>query len=270
MRIAGLYAGGATAIIKRDALVFASYRMRFVGQIASACLSVVLFYYISRLVTVSTFASADAYFAFAVIGIVILEVLTATLSLMPLRLRQELVAGTFERLVVSPFGALGAVMAMTVFPFVAALAQGFVTLVFAAVIFGMPVRWETAPLSLPVAVLGALAFAPFVLFVVASVLLFKQAGTGVGFLMTGISLVSGFFFPVALLPDWLEWTSRVQPFTPALELLRHLLVGTAMPGTVGGTLAKMALFAIVLLPVGMWTVVAALRSSQRQGTVIEY
>ena len=44
--------------------------------------------------------------------------------------------------------------------------------------------------------------------------------------MTCLSLVAGVFFPVALLPNWIEWTSEVQPLTPSLDLLRHLIVGT--------------------------------------------
>ena len=102
--------------------------------------------------------------------------------------------------------------------------MGLLMLVFAAAVFGLPVEWSTAPLALPAFVLGALAFAPFGVLLVAAVVVWKQA-TGAAWIMAGITLLAGFYFPVALLPDWIEWTSDVQPFTPAVDLLRHLLIG---------------------------------------------
>jgi hypothetical protein len=46
------YADGALGILKRDAIVFVSYRMRFFSQAVSLLFSVMLFYYISRLLMV--------------------------------------------------------------------------------------------------------------------------------------------------------------------------------------------------------------------------
>ncbi len=272
MTVSGVLAVADSAIglVKRDARIFLSYRLRFVSQVFAALFSVILFYYISRLVTVSSFPSPDAYFAFTVVGLVILEVLVSTISNLPGRVRQELVAGTFERLVLSPFGPVAGIASMTIFPFLLALCTGVITLAFAVAVFGMPVQWSTAALSVPLAFLGGLAFLPFALLIAASVIVAKQAESGVGFLVTGISLIGGFFFPVALLPGWIEWLSHVQPFTPTLELLRNVLVGTPLEGTAWGAVLKIVLWAVVLLPPAVWTLSRAIRLSQRRGTIIEY
>ena len=270
MNVAVAVAEGALGVIKRDARIFLTYRFRFASQTLAALFSVTLFYYISRLVTVSSFPSPDAYFAYTVVGLVILEVLVSTIATLSGRVRQELVAGTFERLVLSPFGAVAGIASMTVFPFLLALATGAITIAFAAAVFGMPLRWSTAAFSLPVFFLGGLAFLPFALLIASAVILAKQAESGVGFLITGISLIGGFFFPVALLPGWIEWLSSVQPFTPTLELLRHLLVGTPLDGSALVTLLKIVLWAVVLLPPATWMLSRAMRLAQRRGTIIEY
>ena len=54
----------------------------------------------------------------------------------------------------------------------------------------------------------------------AAVVVFKQTNAGATFIVTGVTLLAGVYFPVALLPGWIEWASDVQPFTPALDLLR--------------------------------------------------
>ena len=264
------YAAASAGILQRDARLFLSYRARFASQLLSGFFSLVLFYYVSRVVGSRVFPSPDDYFAFAVVGLVVMGVLISTLSTLPIMLRQELVAGTLERLVVSPFGAVAAIAAMAWFPFALALFNGALLVGVAALVFGMPVEWHTAALAAPVGALGALAFAPFALLVAGAVILVKQAGMGVGFLVSGISLVGGFFFPVALLPGWIEWTSKVQPFTPALNLLRHLLVGTPLAEPEWQAVVKLVGFAAVLLPLALLILRKAIRLAQRRGTIIEY
>jgi ABC-2 type transport system permease protein len=260
----------AMGIFRRDAAIFASYRARLVFQFAAGFFSVALFYYISRLVSVSQFESHDAYFAFAVIGIAIMDVVTSTLGVTPSRIRSELVAGTFERLVVSPFGPVASIVCVTIFPFLISVITAVFSIAFAAAVFGMPLHWETVPLALPVAGLAALAFAPFAFLVCAAVLAFKQAESASGLILTGLSLVGGFLFPVALLPNWIQWASEVQPFTPAVELLRHLLVNTPTSGSAATALVKLVGFMIVLFPVGLWALRMSIRYGQKRGTVTEY
>jgi ABC-type multidrug transport system permease subunit len=261
---------GLTGVVRRDAALFWSYRIRAVSQTLALFFSLSLFYYVSRLVNVSEFPSADAYFAYVAVGIVILHVLTASVGSVPVAVRQELVAGTFERFVVSPLGACAGIAGMLAFPLLSALAMSTLQLALAALVFGMDIHWATAPLAIPVALLGALSFAPFALFMASAVMVVKQISGGVTFVTTGMAFVGGFFFPTSLLPGWLRWMSDVQPFTPTLELLRHVLVRTPMTGSTAGDLARMIGFAVVLFPLAYVTLDCAIGISRRRGTLIEY
>jgi ABC-2 type transport system permease protein len=260
----------ATALLRRDWLIFISYRLRFGTQLLSSFFSLTLFYYLSRLVHVAPFSGPDDYYAFAVVGLVILTVLNSTLGTPPARVRQELVAGTFERLYLSPFGPLWSLVSMLLFPFCFALLNGLLMLVFAGLVFGLHVQWDTAALAIPLSVLGALSFMPFGVGMLASVIVVKQASSGTTWVVAGISLVAGLYFPVALLPGWIQWASDVQPFTPATELLRHVLVGTPLTDSTWLELGKLVGFTAVLLPLSFWLVQAALQAGRRRGTLIEY
>lgn len=269
MRTIASYGAAAAGMVQRDALLYVSYRMRFFTQCFSLVFSVTLFYYLSRLVTVESFGSPDRYFEFVLIGLVILQAITGTLAMLPMGVRQELVAGTFERLVLSPFGAVGAVLAMIVFPFLRSVVFGVLMVAFAMIAFGLSLDWPTALLAFPAAALGVLAFTPFSLLFAAAIFAFKQA-PGTGLVMAAISLLAGLYFPVELLPNWIEWASQVQPFTPAVDLMRHLLVGTEPAGSAWLEVARLVGFAAVGLPVAVVTMSAALRFGQRRGTVTEF
>lgn len=258
------------AIFRRDLDVFLSYRTRFVTTLLSSLFSLTLFFYLAKLVKVEAFATPGEYYAFAVVGLIILNVLNSTLAGPPGIVRQELVAGTFERLALSPFGPVGAMLSMLVFPLCFALAIATCTLAMAAVLFGLDVAWSTAWLAIPLGVLGAVAFMPFGIALLAAVLVAKQAAGGATWIIAGISLISGLYFPVSVLPDGIRWMSEVQPFTPATDLLRHVLVDTALRESAALSLVKLVGFTAVLLPASVWLVGKALAVGRRRGTLTEY
>jgi ABC-2 type transport system permease protein len=270
MREAGALLSAAGAICKRDFLIFASYRTRFFTTFFTTAVSVTLFYYVSRLVSSPRIGSSDEYYAFVVVGIVIFTVLTSTLVTPVATLRAELQVGTFERMVLSAFGPVRSIASLLLFPLLMAFVIGLLTLAYAGLAFGLDVRWSTAPAAIPLGLLGAIAFAPFGLLMAAAVVLFKQTNAGATFVMTGVTLLAGLYFPVSLLPDWIEWASEVQPFTPAVDLLRNVLVGTSLSSSVAAELAKLVGFTVVLLPVSLLVLRAAVERSRRKGTIIEY
>ena len=256
------------AIFQRDLRLYLSYRTLALTQLFSVLFSLAVFYYISRLLMVNTFDSPDSYFAFVVVGLVILSVTQSTLVLSA-SLRSELVAGTFERILLSPLGPVRGALSMVVFPMVLALFTGFWTLVVAAAVFGLHLHWATVALALPVGFAAALSFSSIAMLIAAMVVVFKQS-PGVNMLISLIALASGFYFPISLLPSWIRWVSEVQPFTPAVNLMRHYLVGMPLPDAAGLYALKLIGFVVVLLPLSTWALSRGIAVGQRKGTIIEY
>jgi ABC-2 type transport system permease protein len=268
--LAAAYMNGVLAVVRRDFALFLSYRLRAVAMVFTAIFGLVLFYYISRLVSVDQFRTADEYFAFVVVGMLTLNILTSTLQSGPSMIRQELVAGTFERMLVTPFGALASVISMMIFPFLLGVGLSLLTLVAADLFFGMSISWDTAGLAVPVAALGAASFVPFGLITAAAIIAIKQAESVTSFIVAGMSIVAGLYFPVALLPDWIRWTSEVQPFTPSVDLMRHFLIDMPFDGSVPVAMLKLVGFTVVLTPISLAAIAAAIRTGRRRGTIAEY
>jgi ABC-2 type transport system permease protein len=256
-------------IIRRDAILFVSYRSQIVAQFVGPLFSITLFYYISHVLTARSIHSPGGYFGFVIVGLVIVQILTISMGVMPVTVRQELVSGTMERFLVSAHGPINGIIGTMLFPLINAIFSGALLLILAAVIFGLPLA-PTAVLAIPVALLGTLAFLPFAFFLVALVMAFKQASSVAQFIVAGIAIVGGLYFPIAVLPEWIRWASDVQPFTPATDLLRHFLVDTPLVHPAVVELLKLVGFIAVLLPVGLILLRASIRYGQRSGTVAEY
>ena len=257
------------AVLRRDLHVYLSYRTRLVSQLLTALFSLTLFYYVSRLVHVSGFTSHSAYFGFVVVGISMISVMYSCFSI-PELVRQELVAGTFDRLLLSPFGAIRSVIAMALFPMAFSFVLAVFTLFLGCVVFGLHLHWPTVPVTVPVMVLVLLAFMPFGVLFAALTVVVKQGSVGTSWVIALLSIVGGLYFPVTLLPGWLQTIAKVQPFTAATDLLRHLLVNSSLGQSAETSLLKLTGFAAVLLPASIFLLAYAIRVGQRRGTIIEY
>ncbi|MHB8235242.1 MAG: ABC transporter permease [Solirubrobacteraceae bacterium] len=265
-----LVAGDAfLAVMRRDLRVYLSYRTRLFSQILTSVFSLTLFYYVSRLVHVSGFGSHNAYFGFVVVGISLVGVMYSCFSI-PELVRQELIAGTFDRLLLSPFGAIRSVIAMTLFPMMYSFLLAVITLGLGCVIFGLQLHWSTVPLSVPVMLLVLLAFLPFGVLFASLTVVIKQGNVGTSWVIALLSIIGGLYFPVSLLPGWLQTAAKLQPFTAATDILRHLLVNSSLGASPAASLLKLAAFAAVLLPASILILSHAIRLGQRRGTIIEY
>jgi ABC-2 type transport system permease protein len=257
------------AVLRRDLHVYLSYRTRLISQVLTALFSLTLFYYVSRLVHVTGFGSHNAYFGFVVVGISLISVLYSSFSI-PELVRQELIAGTFDRLLLSPFGAIRSVIAMSLFPMAFALLISTLTLTLGCVIFGLQLHWATVALAVPVMFLVLGSFLPFGILFASLTVVIKQGNVGTSWVIALLSIVGGLYFPVSLLPGWLQTIARLQPFTAATDLLRHLLVNSSLGESPQTALLKLIGFAVVLLPGSILVLSRAIRFGQRRGTIIEY
>jgi ABC-2 type transport system permease protein len=269
MSMAETHARAFLAVMERDLRIYLSYRTRLVSQALTALFSLTLFYYVSRLVHVRGFPSPASYFGFVVVGIAMVSVLYSCFSISEL-VRQELVAGTFDRLLLSPFGAVRGVFAMSLFPLAYSFVLAALTLGLGCALFGLGLHWSTVPVAVPVALLALLAFLPFGLLFAALTILVKQGSVGTSWVIALLSIVGGLYFPVSLLPHWVRTAAQAQPFTSATGELRHLLVASPPTGSQLGSLLRMAGFAAVLLPASTLALAGAIRSGQRRGTIVEY
>jgi ABC-2 type transport system permease protein len=261
---------GMLGTCRRDLAIFRTYPLRPFSLLFSQVVSLTLFYFISRLVHSREFASPRSYYAFVVIGMAALAVLTSCLVTPVMQLRQEILTGTFERFVLSPFGPVRGVLSLMLFPLLLAYATSLFTIAFAGVVFHLQLHWSTAALAIPIALLGAISFAPFGLLMATGTILFKQTRGGTTFAITLVTVISAIYFPTVLLPHWLRWLSDIQPFTPAVELMRHDLIGTGLSESVGVSLAKLVLFPAVMMPLMAWLLDSAVELARRRGTIVEY
>jgi ABC-type polysaccharide/polyol phosphate export permease len=259
----------ASAICRRDMLIYLSYRGLMATQVLSIIITLVMFYYISRLIGDDRFRSATAYFSYVVVGIVIADSLQAAAAA-ALSLHTQLLTGTFERLVCSPFGAVNGIASSMLFPILMQLISAVVTLTIGGLAFGMPIIWSSAPLAIPLALACALTFSSIALFGAAAMLIAKQSGTVTAYGTTILGLLGGVYFPTQLLPGWAQSLARLQPLTYLAQLTRNAVTGYPLQNSATSAIIHILGFIMIATPLAYIVLRSAMRFTQRHATLLEY
>jgi len=101
-------------------------------------------------------------------------------------------------------------------------------------------------------------------------MVFKRGDPVIWIFSTLSALLSGIYYPVAVLPEWLKRVAYLLPNTYALEAVRKLLFQEATFDTVKKELFILTLFCLVLTPLGLPVFRLAVQRAKVDGSLTHY
>jgi ABC-2 type transport system permease protein len=261
-----------SAFVRRDFRIDISYRASFAIELLAIFFALALFFYLSRVVNESEVAGQDlrgGYFAFAAVGLALLQIMRVSMSSYGYKLSEEQTTGTFEELMATQASSSLIVLSSAVYDLLRATASGLVLIVAAMTVFGLGL--DVTPGSVGTAVLalvGCLAlFASLGVAVAAFTVVFKRPNAPLGMVVQALALLGGVYFPLDVLPSAIEGVAQAIPFTWGVDVFRaSLLGGDVDPLQLAGLLASAAL----LLPIALVVFSAAVTRARRTGTLAQY
>jgi ABC-type multidrug transport system permease subunit len=259
------------AFMRRDFGIALSYRVPFMVDAFQSVLTVAFLYFLARVVGHKVIAATGlkvSYFGFAVIGSVLIGILTVSLASFSRRIRTDQMTGTLEVLFSLPPRPWLVVLSSASYQVVYAIITSAITL---AVSFWLGLRFHVTGLSIGVALadfMGALLiFSALGVVLAAFVMVFKRGETLTTLLIGGLGLIGGVLYPVQDLSHPLRIIADLLPFTWALEVMRAALLG-AQSDLI--RLAEVWAVTIVAFPVSIWVFGYALTHAKKKGTVGQY
>lgn len=232
-----------------------------------------VFYYLSRIVHVPALSSSDGtpvdYFDFVVIGLALYGLLTTGLYVFSSSLRNDQTIGTLEVLLSMPMPPSLTILGTGTYGFGWSFVSSAVIIVVAIAAFGLrPVLEPIALLAGLITLMASMVlFASLGIAIGAFTLVFKRANSLMSLLLEGLGLLSGVYFPIALLPRPLQFLSEAIPLTWALDVLRHALIAGEVE-----TQRMLILIAssIVSMPAALWLFEKAATRARRAGSLGQY
>lgn len=262
------------AFVRRDVLVLLSYRLAFLADIANLAFQSVTFYFVSLMIDPATMpeygGTTASYMAFVGIGIAFGAFMQIGLGRVVSAIRNEQVLGTLESLFMTPTRPLTLQVGLVVYDLIYVPIR---TVIFLGIVMGaFGVRFDPGAVAPALAVL--LLFIPMVwglgMMGAGAVLTFRRGGGVVGFVGAAVSIASGAYFPLDLLPEPLARILALSPVAIAFDAARRTLIGGEGWAEISGELTYLAASAIVSLAIGLWAVRAAILRERRMGTLSHY
>ena len=261
------------AFVLRDWRIARSYRFPFMVGLLSNLLAIAIFFYLSGIVRTRQIPAnsgrAQGYFAFAIVGIVVFDLVVIGVVGAARRTREELLSGTLELLAAAPVPSWLIAVGGASYDMIYGVVTGAVVLLAAVVVFGagFALHASAIPALLAASVATIALVAALGMAVAAVTIVLKQAATVAGLLTTALAIISGVYYPLGVLPSVLRSISWASPLRWSLDVLRPAVFGHAVPA---GELAAVVGAAALALPASAALFHGALERARRAGSLSQY
>jgi ABC-2 type transport system permease protein len=255
---------------RKDFQVAWSYRGTFVVGAVGIFYQLLIFRFVSKLIGGGhLIGTPDQYFRYVVVGIILTGVLRAATGSAAANARRDQVEGTLEVLAAQPMPVALLALGWSAWPVCEALVDGVLTLLIAIPLGFTEVSPDWIPLIasllLSMVVFMAIGFAAAAL-VVAT----QQGGQVPALLAAALTLLSGAFFPLSVLPAWLRVLADLSPLTYALRALRASTLPGGGAAEIVHDLTIVAGSAVLLLPLSVLCLTLALRRARATGRLASF
>jgi ABC-type multidrug transport system permease subunit len=259
--------------------IFLTYRTWFVTDTFNTVVSIAIYYFLSLQVQPIQLAErgyGTSYLAFSLIGVAFANYLWFCINRISHSMQSEIREGTFETIASSPvkmrsylFGQAGRGFLIGLYYMLGALAVG----VFG---FNAPLHFEPAAIATSCLVLIFMIMSHLGLGIVVAgiVLVYKQADPVTFMISLFMEFFAGALFPLQLLNNYpvLAVASQLMPYTYALDALRKSLIqgATIANADILFDLGVLIIYAVILLPLGLWSFRVGYDKIRMEGTTSVY
>jgi ABC-2 type transport system permease protein len=183
----------------------------------------------------------------------IFEILTETVA-------WERWEGTIEYTFMAPLRRAVHLGGMALFAVLYGLLRTALLFVVVAVFFGLHFEDANFATAFVLLAIASVSFAGVGMVTAVLPLISPEKGAQFGFIAQGLLLVvSGVYYPVSVLPQWMQWIATISPATYALRGIRSAILDGASLSTQWGNVWPLLVLGVVAIPLGL----AVFRTGER-------
>lgn len=258
--------GVLSAFIRRDFLEQNRYSPAWIGQAVGIFFEVYTTYFLAQLFNGSPSLNAYGgnYFEYAIVGTMTFQLLYAMTDALPKIIGNAQHQGTLEPLLSSPSPLwlilVGSCSYSIVIELINLIVLALAAWILARQVFLVEPHWE---IVISLIVLHGLCAWGLGVITASFLLAYKVSTPLVSWTLAGCSLLAGYFYPVSVLPGFLQTLARLFPFTYGMQALRLALQGQVIIGAI----TIFTFFTILTLTIARWSFQKALIIARQDGNL---
>jgi len=264
----------AWAFFKRDLRSEVSYRLSFLLQFFNVFFSVAVFYFVAVL-----FGEGAApflkpyggdYFSFVLIGIAFAGYFNTGLSSFSNSLRRAQTTGTLEAMLSTPTRLSTIILSSSQWSYLMTTLRVVVYLLIGTFILDVNLTQGNFWVAIIVLVLTVISFSSLGIIAAGFIMVLKQGNPVTWIFGTASSLLGGVYYPIEVMPIWMQSIAKILPVTYALRAMRlALLKGAPISSLLPDILVLMG-FCVVLMPISLLIFRLAVRRARVDGSLTHY
>lgn len=262
------------AFIKRDFAIETSYRLSFLLRLGRIFTTVFTFYFISKLFGKGASAHLQEYggkyFPFVLIGIAFSEYLMVSLRSFSQIMRREQMMGTLEAMLATPTGVPTIIAGASVWNFLFASFSIFIYLLVGEIFLGAGLNSANLFSAFIIFILTVVSFSAIGIISAAFILILKKGDPLTWFIGMGFGLLGGVYFPVSIMPRYLQALSFLLPITYSLRGLRLAIIKGYGVHMLLPEIGALFIFCVLLFPAGIFIFKFALKKAKIDGSLAYY
>ncbi len=259
------------AYMKKEFLIQMSYKFGFAFSVFGIFTGIATYFFIDRLfghrMTPDLARFGTPYFAYVLVGNAFFAYVGTAIGGISGRIAAEQAWGTLEVLFGTPTRLSVVILSMAIWNTLYASVQVVIYFFVGGVGFGVDfsrINWASLAIILGLAIV---AFNSLGLLEAASMLVFKRGAVAAWAFNSVWALLGGVFFPVTVLPAWLQSLSAWIPITHAIRGLQLAIYQGTPVTQLAEELWMLGLFCGVLVPLGLFSWEWALRRARVEGSL---
>jgi ABC-2 type transport system permease protein len=190
---------------------------------------------------------------------IIFEILTETVA-------WERWEGTIEYTFMAPLARPVHLFGMGLFAIAYGIVRAVLLFGVVALFFDLELPNANYAAALVVLLVASVSFIGIGMMTAVLPLISPEKGTQLGFIAQGILLVvSGVYYPVEVLPQWMQWLATISPATYALEGIRDAILEGDGLAQLGDELWPLVVIGLVSVPLGLEVFRRGERYAKRHG-----
>ena len=190
---------------------------------------------------------------------IIFEILTETVA-------WERWEGTIEYTFMAPLARPVHLLGMGLFAVVYGVVRAVLLFGVVAAFFGLHLPNADYGAALVLLIVASISFIGIGMMTAVLPLISPEKGTQLGFVAQGLLLVvSGVYYPVSVLPEWMQWLAKISPATYALRGCRAAILEGAGLSSLWGDIWPLLVIGAVSVPLGLWVFRTGERYAKKHG-----
>jgi ABC-2 type transport system permease protein len=262
------------AFLKKDFLMESSYRLSFFFNFFGILVSILSYYFIDKLFGSRMVPHLEPYgvnyFSYVLLSTAFFGYVGVGLGSFSERIHAEQQQGTLEAVLLTPTRISTFLFSLALWNLMLATLDMLVYIALAVFLFKISFAHMNICSTVVIFLLTITSFSALGI-ISASFIMVLKRGNPFGWILGSLEgLVGGVYFPITVLPAWMQFLAKFFPITYAIQAIQ-LAVYQGYPLTrLGRETGLLFIFSVVLLPLSLLSFSFGLRKARREGSLGQY